>query len=397
MKDAHRGLRITSCSSIIEVSVEDSIKFFDIRTRSLKVYTPSKTPCPMYMTILGNRIVQITDEYNSVGATSIDFMDIESNGRAYSTRLKHSVIRAVQRPGVICVVAEKTLSLIRAIDGSILKQISTTKNPYGCCDASTWTDRLVVCCPGLQRGTLRIERLPSESQSSSSVVAVHEAGLQAIAVSGNGAYVATISETGSLIRVHSTVEPCDLLIEHRRTSLLKAPRVVDLFISPTGSFVGIVDVGTFLISIFKTPVSISSHLLLRTSEDKGPMSVFSSFASECQKCLTGTSAWATFNIPSMNSSVSFVTASFGPDPYTLIVAAATSAGPVGFLYRFDPMDKNTVTVAKCEYIERTTPNEEEIIEIEKSVIAEDGVISDDSTEWTLLNFSSSNNSEYISW
>ena len=385
----HRPIRLSPSSIILEIVLPQTLKQFDLLSKRSVSYDTARINSPVYSANLGSQILHVCREDNGQSQTIVHVLDLFSGSTIYDTRVKHSIRRVVHRSGIVCLVGEKIISVIRDDDGSLIKQQTTISNPSGCCDVSSDPERRVICCPGLQRGTLRVERLYQE-ESSSSVIAAHDRSLQAVAVSADGAFVASVSETGTLIRLHSTIEPCDLLIELRRTSLLRPPKISELFVSPTGSFLGTVDEKTFLISIYKTPVSVSSHLLDRSEGEKSPLSVISSIAS-----IVGGSAWSSFKVPSMNSTISFVTATFGPDPYTVIVGAMTSAGPVGFLYRFDPVESNTITLAKCEYIDNTTANEDEIIPLEKPETVK-ASNSDGIDDWTLLSFSTEE-SLYTSW
>lgn len=385
---------MTTCRSSTTIGYESGslLKTFDFRTKRSHSYE-TWSENRIFAVNIGPHVLIGTNRSDDCSSAFLRLLKGPGSEQIYEIPIKFPVKRIVHSDGVACVVGERAVCLYRISDGSLHKLQPTSANVHGCADVCNQSDRVVMCCPGLQRGTLRIERI-SQDSSNASVITAHESSLQAISLAGNGAYVATVSDTGSVIRVHSTIEPCDLLVEFRRTSLLKAPKVSSLFLSPTGSFVGTVDEESFLVSIFKTPVSVNSHLVFGSRDESSPLSVLNSIVSVCQICM-GSSAWASFKIPSMNSKILKVSASFGSDPYTVIVGALSTAGPVGFLYRFDPRESNAITLARCEFLESTTQGDDcDFGEFSKTCPDDKMASTEETEEWTFLGPSDESS---ISW
>lgn len=363
------GILIIPESKQIAVFQNDSIRIHDLRTTQVAVYKTLQIDASVVdKAVLGKYLTVATGEED--GSSTIVTRDLGSTCRVmYEVNIKSSVKRIVFSPSILAAVSETSISLFQTSDGVLLHRQQTYPSPNGACAISADIEKPVMCCLGLQRGTLRIERLGDNR--SSSVIAVHEAGITKIAVSGNGAYVSTISENGSIIRVHSTMEPCDLVVELRRSSLLRAPVVQDMFMSPTGSFIGTIEGGS--ISIFKTPIESVTHLVVPLEkDDNSPFSFLNSISTACSKCMSiaipGSAAWVSLRVPSMNAELISVSASFGPDPYTLVVASQSTAATTAFVYRFDPKESGSIHLARCETLSSGAPVDlqDEVVEVTKT-------------------------------
>jgi hypothetical protein len=353
----------------IAVFQSDSIRIHDLRTRQVAVYnTPQIDASAVDKAVLGKYLTVAAVEED--GSSTIVMRDLGSSCRIlYVVNIRSSVKRSVWWPSLLAAVSETSISLFQTSDGLLLRRQQTFANPNAACAISADIEKPVMCCLGLQRGTLRIERLGDNR--SSSVIAVHEAAITNIAISGNGAYVSTISENGSIIRVHSTMEPCDLVVELRRSSLLGAPIAQDMFMSPTGSFIGIIEGGS--ISIFKTPIESVTHLVGPVEKNENsPFSFLNSISTVCSKCMSiaipGSAAWVSLRVPSMNAELISVSASFGPDPYTLVVASQSTAATTAFVYRFDPKESGSIHLARCETLSSGAPVDlqDEVVEVTKT-------------------------------
>lgn len=381
----------------------NSLTSYDLRTRQLHeigIFESENGPNPTHYARNNGRIVVsgrprhlLSDKQASTSSIHV----LNGSATEFTASFKQAVIGVRVHAHFICVVFETCILILSAVDFSLVRKQETFSNQVGCCDFSTDTTRPVMSCPGLQRGTLRIQRL--WLPDSSSVVAAHESGLAAIGMSGNGAYVSSVSETGSLIRVHSTMDSCDLLYEVRRSGIITPPPVQHLFMSPSGSFIGTVDEGGSIISLFRTSVAAKDHLLDSASQraDNNQGSIFQTISSVYKKCvdvLPGSAAWAVVKVPKMNSKILTVTAQFGPDPYTLVAAAQTTAGVAAFIFRFDPDESGTVTLARCETLGQNLKDESE----DGMIVSKDEASTEGTAEdWVFLEPADSQLDTRISW
>ena len=389
--------QITRDSYSVSSLAGEDISLYDLRTRQTESVRLPREIAESHITDYvseADRIVLCSKDRSSA-LFSLHALNL--SGSVSTVPIKEAVICVRSHREFVCVVCEHSVIVLSGVDMSFARRQDTFANPGGCCDISQDASRPVMCCPGLQRGTLRIQRL--WLLDSSSVVAAHESALVAIAVSGNGAYVSSVSEAGSLIRVHSTIDACELLFEIRRSSILSPPRLNALFMSPSGSFVGTVDENSFSVSLFRTSVAAKDHLLDPARTDSSPSSLFQSISTAYRKCveaLPGGAAWAVVKIPTMNSRIVSLTAGFGPDPYTLVAAAQTTSGVAAFIYRFDPDEPGTVTLARCETLTDGIQNDEKDETGLVSVSRED-TASAGPDDWIFLDSADSQLETRVSW
>lgn len=93
----------------------------------------------------------------------------------------------------VCIVTESFVAVYKI--GKLLCRLETFSNPHGLLSVSA--EKLV--CLGLQRGTLRVYKSDLRPANS---IAAHTSSLEALALGGENLHVATISETGTLVRIH---------------------------------------------------------------------------------------------------------------------------------------------------------------------------------------------------
>lgn len=74
-------------------------------------------------------------------------------------------------------------------------------NPKGHCTVSQLADSMVLVCPGLHRGQVRVEHY---AQKKTSFVSAHDSGIACLALTLDGKFLATASTKGTLIRVFDT-------------------------------------------------------------------------------------------------------------------------------------------------------------------------------------------------
>jgi len=137
----------------------------------------------------------------------------DHQNRAIGELMFRSEVKAVKlrRDRVVVVLLHK-IYVYRFSDLKLLDQISTLKNPKGlialCPDASN----VVLACPGVTKGNVRVELYDMRK---SSIIPAHESELSQIALNLDGTRLATASDKGTLIRVFDT-HTGDILKELRR-------------------------------------------------------------------------------------------------------------------------------------------------------------------------------------
>ncbi|KAL6339762.1 hypothetical protein AAG906_034848 [Vitis piasezkii] len=113
-----------------------------------------------------------------------------------------SEVRAVKlRRDRIIVVLEQKIFLYNFADLKLLHQIETIANPRGLCAVSQLTASLVLVCPGLQKGQVRVEHYASRRTK---FFAAHDSRLACFALTTDGQLLATASTKGTLVRIFNT-------------------------------------------------------------------------------------------------------------------------------------------------------------------------------------------------
>ena len=122
-------------------------------------------------------------------------------------------VRAVKlRRDKIVVVLEHKIYVYNFSDLKILHQTDTVANPKGLCALSPTQGNTVMACPGLNKGQVRVELY---DVGATKFISAHDGDLAALALSLDGALLATASEKGTLVRVYDAAE-ATLLREFRR-------------------------------------------------------------------------------------------------------------------------------------------------------------------------------------
>jgi len=136
-------------------------------------------------------------------------------GRAAGELSFRSPVRAVRLRRDAVVVALEHRVLVYAFgDLSLRHSAETLSNPRGLVAVSAQPGALVLACPGLHAGQVRLEHL---DRRQTRFVAAHTGSLAALALSLDGKRLATASDRGTLVRVWSTGDGA-LLQELRRGS-----------------------------------------------------------------------------------------------------------------------------------------------------------------------------------
>lgn len=126
-------------------------------------------------------------------------------------------VKAVRlRRDRIIVVLEHRIYVYNFSDLKLLHQIETVSNPKGLCALCPASQHIVLACPGVHRGHVRIDLYDIKKTN---FIAAHETTLSAMALNADGTRLATSSEKGTLIRVFDTQnspQTSQLLQELRR-------------------------------------------------------------------------------------------------------------------------------------------------------------------------------------
>ncbi|XWS42392.1 hypothetical protein CRYUN_Cryun16bG0010600 [Craigia yunnanensis] len=85
----------------------------------------------------------------------------------------------------------------------LLHQLETTSNPKGLCEVSQLSGPMVLVCPGLQKGTVRVENYGSKRTT---FINAHSSNITCLALTHDGRFLATASSKGTLIRVFNTLD-----------------------------------------------------------------------------------------------------------------------------------------------------------------------------------------------
>ncbi|GMI66578.1 autophagy 18a, PEROXISOME UNUSUAL POSITIONING 2 [Hibiscus trionum] len=124
-----------------------------------------------------------------------------------------SEVRSVRlRRDRIVVVLEQKIFVYNFADLKLLHQIETIANPKGLCAVSQGAGSLVLICPGLQKGQVRVEHYASKRTK---FIMAHDSRIACFALSQDGQMLATASSKGTLVRIFNTVDG-SLLQEVRR-------------------------------------------------------------------------------------------------------------------------------------------------------------------------------------
>ncbi|GMP90863.1 hypothetical protein CsSME_00041810 [Camellia sinensis var. sinensis] len=112
----------------------------------------------------------------------------------------------------IAVVLEQKIFVYNFSDLKLLHQIETIANPKGLCAVSQAGGSLVLVCPGLQKGQVRVEHYPSKRTK---FIMAHDSRIPCFALTPDGHLLATCSTKGTLVRIFNTFDG-SLLQEVRR-------------------------------------------------------------------------------------------------------------------------------------------------------------------------------------
>ncbi|KAL3750100.1 hypothetical protein ACJRO7_011131 [Eucalyptus globulus] len=117
----------------------------------------------------------------------------------------------LRRDRIVVILLQK-IYVYNFADLKLLHQIETIANPRGLCVVSQSSGQMVLVCPGLQKGQVRVEHYASKRTK---FIMAHDSRITAFALSQDGRLLATASSKGTLVRVFNTIDG-SLLQEVRR-------------------------------------------------------------------------------------------------------------------------------------------------------------------------------------
>jgi len=161
-------------------------------------------------------------------------------------------VRAVRlRRDKIVVALSHKVYVYNFSDLRVESQMDTSTNDAGLVVISPMTERMVLACPGLNRGQIRVELFDT---GTTKFIAAHESALACLALSADGRLLASASEKGTLIRVFDT-HTGGLLHEFRRGS--DKAIVYSIAFNVKNTLLGVTsDKGT--VHVFRVPPSPSA-------------------------------------------------------------------------------------------------------------------------------------------
>jgi WD40 repeat protein len=131
------------------------------------------------------------------------------------------------------VVVEQKIFVYNFADLKLLHQIETIANPKGLCAVSHLSDSLVLACPGLHKGQIRVEHF---AQKKTKFISAHDSRIASFALTLDGQLIATASVKGTLIRIYDT-DNGTLLQEVRRGA--NAAEIFSLAFSSTAQWLAV--------------------------------------------------------------------------------------------------------------------------------------------------------------
>ncbi|XP_060207993.1 autophagy-related protein 18a-like isoform X1 [Lycium barbarum] len=272
----------------------------------------------------------------------------DHQSRCISELCFRSEVRSIRlQQDCIVVVLEQKIFVYNFSNLKLLFQIETTTNPKGLCEVSQTAGPLVLVCPGLQKGQVRIEHYASKRTK---YIVAHDSVLACFALTREGNLLATASTKGTLIRIFNTLE--GTLLQEVRRGLDRA-EIYSVSFSPTAQWLAVCsDKGT--VHVFSPKVNLmnlSTNKSNSSSDSRVPVAASSSFSfirGVLPKYFNSEWSVAQFRLPGVSKYI----VTFGNEKNTLIIL-----GWDGSFIRckFDPASSKEMT--QLEYHNFLKPEE----------------------------------------
>ncbi|XP_022746764.1 autophagy-related protein 18a-like [Durio zibethinus] len=145
-----------------------------------------------------------------------------------------SPIRSIRlRRDTIVVTLLHKIYVYNFSDLKLLHQLETTSNPKGLCEVSQVSGPMVLVCPGLHKGSVRVENYGNKRRK---FINAHSSNVTCLALTYDGRVLATASSKGTLIRVFNTLD--GTLIQEVRRGVDRA-EIYSLAFSPTAQWLAV--------------------------------------------------------------------------------------------------------------------------------------------------------------
>uniref|UniRef100_A0A803R599 Uncharacterized protein n=1 Tax=Cannabis sativa TaxID=3483 RepID=A0A803R599_CANSA len=120
----------------------------------------------------------------------------------------------LRRDRIVVVLVQK-IFVYNFADLKLLHQIETIANPKGLCEVSHVSSPVVLVCPGLQKGQVRVEHYGSKRTK---FIMAHDSRIACFSLTQDGRLLATASSKGTLVRIYNTLDGSLLQEERCRSS-----------------------------------------------------------------------------------------------------------------------------------------------------------------------------------
>ncbi|XP_028780899.1 autophagy-related protein 18a [Neltuma alba] len=253
----------------------------------------------------------------------------------------------LRRDRIVVVLVQKIL-VYNFDDLRVLHQIETIANPKGLCEVSHVSGPMVLVCPGLQKGQVRVELYASRRTK---FITAHNSRIACFALTQDGRLLATASSKGTLVRIFNTMDG-SLLQEVRRGA--DRAEIHHLAFSPTAQWLAVSsDKGTVHVFGLKVDSGLLGHRGSQSTSESNPTSPSSVSSLSFIKGVLPkyfTSEWSVARFR-LNEGLQYNVA-FGHQKNTIVIL-----GMDGSFYRckFDPMTGGEMT--QLEYYNFMKPEE----------------------------------------
>ncbi|WJX19544.1 Autophagy-related protein 18a [Trifolium repens] len=172
----------------------------------------------------------------------------------------------LRRDRIVVVLGHK-IFVYNFADLKVLHQIETIANPKGLCEVSHVSGTMVLACPGLQKGQVRVEHYASKRTK---FIMAHDSRIACFAITQDGRLLATASSKGTLVRVFNTLDG-SLLQEVRRGA--DRAEIYSLAFSATAQWLAVSsDKGTVHVFNLKVDSGLLGHDRSHTTSESSPTS-----------------------------------------------------------------------------------------------------------------------------
>ncbi|KAI9080333.1 hypothetical protein K1719_037727 [Acacia pycnantha] len=267
----------------------------------------------------------------------------DSEGKCFGELTFRAPVRRVRlRRDRIFVVLEQKIFVYNFKNLQLLHQIETVANPKGLCEVSQSADSLVLACPALHKGQIRIEHY---TRQTTKFISAHDSGIACFTLTLDGLLLATASTKGTLIRIFET-DNGTLLQEVRRGA--NVAEIYSLAFSSTAEWLAVSsDKGTVHVFSLKVNSSgpehdksrITSNSVAAVTPSSSPLS-FKYLKGVLPKYFNSERSFAQFHL---QEGCRYIVV-FGHQKNTVIIV-----GMDGSFYRcqFDPVRGGEMTQLEC--------------------------------------------------